>query len=58
MVDSANAVMGEVAGWPSARFGADRADAGVSGVGCVRAIWEMSELDELLQTPEPIDGTP
>jgi hypothetical protein len=68
IVDSANAVLGEAAGWPSARFGADRASAGVaavgaraggvSGVGCVRAITEMSELDELLQTPEPIDGAP
>lgn len=58
MVDSANAVVDEVAGWPSARFGANRADVGVSGVGRVRAIREMSELDELLQTPEPIDASP
>jgi hypothetical protein len=54
----ANAVKRELAGWRSARFGADRANAGVSGVGCVRAIWEISELDELLQMPASIDGTP
>ena len=55
---SANAMKREVAGWRSARFGADRANTGVSGVGRVRAIREISELDELFQTPVSIDSTP
>lgn len=54
----ANAVKREVAGWRSARFGADRANADASGVGRVRPIREISEPEELLQAPASIDGTP